>query len=132
MTPAQKEITCVCLRGAENNTMTFPEIVQTLIQADFESYSIDFRRARAIYYLRDGQSVEHPTHESGSVAENFDAAAIREAILEAQKLVPGYSYNGFCKKVMKAGCAGYFVSFTGRRAVYMGRTADIHVEHFPS
>ena len=37
--------------------MTFPEIVQTLMQAGFESYSINFRRARAIYYLRDGQSV---------------------------------------------------------------------------
>jgi uncharacterized protein YbcV (DUF1398 family) len=132
VTPAQNEIAEACLRGAESNTMTFPEIVQTLMQAGFESYSIDFRRARAIYYLRDGQSVEHPTHESGSVAENFDAAAVREAIREAQKLVPGYSYNGFCKKVMQAGCAGYFVSFTGRRVVYMGRTADTHVEYFPS
>lgn len=132
MTPAQKETACACLRGAEDNTMTFPEIVQTLMQAGFESYSIDFRRARAIYYLRDGQSVEHPIYESGSVVENFDAAAVREAIREAQRPVPGYSYNGFCKKVMKAGCAGYFVSFAGRRAVYIGRTADIHVEHFPS
>ncbi|MEI9923413.1 MAG: DUF1398 family protein [Bradyrhizobium sp.] len=132
MTPAQKEIAITCLRGAENNTMNFPEIVQTLMQAGFESYSIDFRRARAIYYLSDGQSVEHPTHESGAVAEHFDVATIREAIREAQKLVSGYSYNGFCKKVMKAGCAGYFVSFTGRRAVYMGRTADTHVEYFPS
>ena len=132
MTPAQKEIANTCLRAAENNTMTFPEIVQTLMQAGFESYSIDFRRARAIYYLRDGQSVEHPTHESGSVMESFDVAAVREAIREAQKLVPGYSYKGFCKKVMKAGCAGYFVSFTGRRAVYIGRTGDTHVEYFPS
>jgi uncharacterized protein YbcV (DUF1398 family) len=132
VTPAQKEVANACLRGAENNTMTFPEIVQTLMEAGFESYSIDFRRACAIYYLRNGQSVEHPTDESGFVAENFDVAAVREAIREAQKLVPGYSYNGFCKKVMKAGCAGYFVSFSGRRAVYMGRTADIHVEYFPS
>jgi uncharacterized protein YbcV (DUF1398 family) len=132
VTPAQKEIAYACLKGAENNTMIFPEIVQKLMQAGFESYSIDFRRARAIYYLHDGQSVEHPTQESGSVAENFDVAAVREAIREAQKLFPGYSYNGFCKKVMKAGCAGYFVSFTGRRAVYVGRTADTHVEYFPS
>jgi uncharacterized protein YbcV (DUF1398 family) len=132
VTPAQKDIANACLRGAENNTMTFPEIVQTLMRAGFESYSIDFRRARAIYYLRDGKSVEHPTHESGSVAENFDVAAVREAIREAQQLVPGYSYNGFCQKVMKAGCAGYVVSFTGRRAVYMGRTADTHVEYFSS
>jgi hypothetical protein len=33
--------------------------------------------------------------------------------------------------VMAAGCAGYQVSFTGRRAVYYGTTAEVHVEHFP-
>jgi hypothetical protein len=32
---------------------------------------------------------------------------------------------------MAAGCAGYIVSFLGRRVVYFGRTAETHVEHFP-
>ena len=50
----------------------------------------------------------------------------------AQTLAPGYTYKGFCAKARAAGCAGYIVSFTGRRAVYFGRTAEIHVEHFPS
>ncbi len=132
MTPIQKTAAESCLLGAENNTMTFPEIVQTLIREGFESYAIDFRRGRAIYYLPDGQSVEYPTHAAVSVAENFDADAIKAAIREAQQLMPGYTYTGFCQKVAKAGCAGYVVSFAGRRAVYMGRTAETHVEHFPS
>jgi uncharacterized protein YbcV (DUF1398 family) len=132
MTPTQENAAKSCLLGAETDTMTFPEIVQTLIQAGFESYAIDFRRCRAIYYLTDGQSVGYPTHQSGPVAERFDTSAIQAAIREAQQLVPDYTYKGFCQKVIKAGCAGYTVSFTGRRAVYMGRTADIHVEHFPS
>jgi hypothetical protein len=34
-----------CLRGAEDHTMTFPQIVGTLMQEGFESYSIDYRRA---------------------------------------------------------------------------------------
>ena len=38
-----------CLRGAEDRTMTFPQIVGTLMQEGFESYSIDYRRAKAIY-----------------------------------------------------------------------------------
>lgn len=38
---------------------------------------------------------------------------------------------GFCRKVAAAGCAGYVVSFPGRRAVYMGRTGETHVETFP-
>ncbi|WP_293780352.1 hypothetical protein [Sphingosinicella sp.] len=32
---------------------------------------------------------------------------------------------------LAAGCAGYIVSFSGRRALYIGRTAEIHVEPFP-
>ncbi len=132
MTPAQENIAKSCLLGAENDDMTFPEIVQALIQAGFESYAIDYRRCRPIYYLPDGQSVEYPTHPSGSVAERFDASAIQAAIRDAQQLAPGYTYKGFCQKVTKAGCAGYIVSFAGRRVVYIGRTADIHVERFPS
>src|SRR5271170_7620827 len=121
-----------CLEGAEGNTMTFPQIVGTLIQEGFESYTIDFRRAVATYYLPDGDSVQLPTHKIDvPVAPTFDAAPIRAAIKEAQQLVPGYTYSGFCKKVAAAGCAGYIVSFSGRRALYIGRTAEIHVEHFP-
>jgi uncharacterized protein YbcV (DUF1398 family) len=132
MTPAQENAAKSCLHGAENNTMTFPKIVQTLMQEGFESYAIDFRRNRAIYYLPDGQSVEYTTHHSASVADRFDVSAIQAAIRDAQQLVPDYTYKGFCQKVVEAGCVGYVVSFAGRRAVYMGRTAEIHVEHFPS
>jgi hypothetical protein len=32
---------------------------------------------------------------------------------------------------MLAGCAGYIVSFSGRRVVYVGRTAEVHTEYFP-
>jgi len=35
-------------------------------------------------------------------------------------------------QVKAAGCAGYLVSFLGRRVVYYGRSAETHVEHFPS
>lgn len=132
MTPAQENAAKTCLVAAEHNTMTFPEIVRTLIEAGFESYAIDYRRGRATYYLPDGQSFEYPTHQSGPVAERFDTSAIQAAIRDAQQLVPDYTYKGFCQKVMKAGCAGYVVSFMGRRAVYMGRTAETHVEPFPS
>jgi hypothetical protein len=38
-----------CLSGAEDNTMTFPEIVGALREAGFESYAVDFRRATAVY-----------------------------------------------------------------------------------
>ncbi|SFK46662.1 DUF1398 domain-containing protein [Methylocapsa palsarum] len=126
------QIAETCLQGAERHTMTFPQIVGALMQEGFESYSIDFRRAKAVYYRPDGESVELGTlRPNAPVAEFFDAASIQAAIREAQQLAPGYTYEGFCRKVMEAGCAGYIVSFSGRRAVYFGRTAETHVEHFP-
>ena len=123
----------VCLDGADSGAMTFPEIVGRLIEAGFESYLIDFRRTSATYYRPDGDSVELPTHKIGvAVAETFDAAALQAAIREAQQLVSGYTYRGFCDKAARAGCAAYLVSFLGRRALYFGRTGETHVEHFPN
>jgi uncharacterized protein YbcV (DUF1398 family) len=126
------EIARTCLDGAESNGMTFPQIVGTLMQAGFESYAIDFRRGSAIYYRPDGDSVVLEAHrEATTIAAALDAGALQSAIKEAQQLVSGYTYRGFCAKAMAAGCAGYIVSFSGRRAVYFGRTAEVHVELFP-
>jgi len=115
-----KAVAETCLNGAENGTMTFPEIVGTLMRNGFEGYAVDFRRAAATYYLSDGDSIELPTHTIDTpVAPAFDVASIKSAIKEAQQLVPGYTYAGFCSKVTKAGRAGYMVSLSGRRALYL-------------
>jgi uncharacterized protein YbcV (DUF1398 family) len=129
----KKSVAQACLDGAERNTMTFPQIVAALMREGFESYAVDFRRAVATYYLPDGNSVELTMHKVDvPVAASFDPEPIQSAIKEAQQLVPGYTYEGFCRKVAAAGCAGYMVSFPGRRALYVGRTAETHVEHFPA
>jgi len=127
-----KEVARSCLEGAESGAMTFPEIVAALMEAGFDGYAVDLRRAVAAYYLPHGEAVElaaAPTPEP--VAKSFDAAVVREAIREAQTLAPGYSYRGFCAKVAAAGCAGYVVSFPGRRVLYYGRSAETHTEFFP-
>ena len=121
-----------CLRGAEDDTMTFPEIVRTLAEAGFEGYAVDFRALTATYYLRDGASAVLAIRAAAAVSAGFDVAPIQAAIREAQALAPGYSYERFCRKVAAAGCAGYMVSFSGRRALYYGRTGEIHVELFPN
>lgn len=127
-----KAIAHKCLEGAESNSMTFPQIVSTLMEAGFEGYFVDFRRGMVAYYLPSGESVDLSGAKSpGPVAAEFSAAVVREAIREAQSLVPGYTYKGFVAKVAAAGCAGYIVSFPGRRVLYFGRTAETHVEHFP-
>jgi uncharacterized protein YbcV (DUF1398 family) len=129
----RKSVAKACLEGAENNTITFPEAIGTLMQEGFEGYAVDFRRSRATYYMPDGDSVEVPMHKIDiPIAPAFDAARIQAAIKEAQQLVSGYTYPGFCRKIASAGCAGYQVSFSGRRALYFGRTAETHVERFPN
>jgi uncharacterized protein YbcV (DUF1398 family) len=133
MNDHQKAIALSCLARAEANTITFPEIFGALMEAGFESYAVDFRRATATYYLADGESIDLPGQRvAAPVAPAFDAARLQEAIREAQQLVPGYSYKGFCEKAASAGCAGYIVSFPGHRALYIGRTAETHVEYFPN
>jgi uncharacterized protein YbcV (DUF1398 family) len=129
----KKTLAETCLRGAETNSMAFPQIVRALMEAGFESYAIDFRRSTAIYYSPDGDSIEFSTHTiETAIASNFDSRGIQLAIRDAQQQVPGYTYQSFCNKVAAAGCAGYFVSFSGRRALYVGRTGETHVEHFPN
>ncbi|KSB87840.1 hypothetical protein AS593_05055 [Caulobacter vibrioides] len=121
-----------CLDGAETGAMTFSQIVGALIEGGFESYVVDYRRATATYFLPGGESVELAAHAVAiPVAAALNAEALKAAIGEAQALVPGYTYAGFCAKAKAAGCAGYVVSFSGRRAVYFGRDGAVHTELFP-
>lgn len=121
-----------CLAAAHDGSLSFPEIVGTLIEAGFEGYIVDYRRNTTAYYLPDGDSVllEMPRHEGGVAAE-FNAAGVEACVREAQANAPGYTYAGFCRKAKAQGCAGYIVSFLGRRVVYFGRSAETHVELFP-
>lgn len=132
MNDALKLIAEKCMNAAYSGTMSFPEIIGTLIQNGFESYHVDYLRGTTTYYQTEGGNIELPLlHHEGLVASTFNTTSIQAAIKEAQLQIEGYSYKGFCEKIMKAGCAGYIVSFLGKRVVYFGRTADMHVEHFP-
>jgi uncharacterized protein YbcV (DUF1398 family) len=127
-----QDVARATLEKSESGAMTFPESVQMLMEAGFDGYAVDFRRSTRTYYMPDGESVELQTARTpAAVAERFDAAVIKEAIREAQALVPGYTYKSFCAKVAGAGCAGYLVSLAGKRVLYHGRTGETHTEYFP-
>jgi len=84
MDDRQKQVAEKCLHGAEDNSMTFPQMVGTLMNEGFESYAIDYRRANATYYRPDGDSIQLSTHRHAvPVAEAFDTESIRAAIREA-------------------------------------------------
>jgi uncharacterized protein YbcV (DUF1398 family) len=132
MNATWQDVARATLEGSESGTMTFPESVRILTDAGFDGYAVDFRRATRAYYRPDGEAIELETARTPSpVAERFDPASIKEALREAQALVPGYTYEGFCAKVAAAGCAGYLVSLTGKRVLYYGRSGETHTEHFP-
>lgn len=121
-----------CLNAAYDQTMAFPDIVGTLIKSGFEGYTVDYRRNTTTYFLPDGDNVVLENRLSeGAVAGQFDQSGIAGQVKWAQANPPEYSYAAFCKNMKALGCAGYMVSFTGRRVLYFGRTAEAHVEHFP-
>ncbi|MDE8651010.1 DUF1398 domain-containing protein [Novosphingobium album (ex Liu et al. 2023)] len=121
-----------CLDAAHDGSLSFPEIIGQLVGAGFEGYTVDYRRNSQTFYLPDGGNVELAMPRSAStVAAVFDIARVESHVRWAQANEADYSYAAFCEKVKVAGCAGYLVSFLGRRVVYFGRTAETHVELFP-
>lgn len=127
-----KDVARATLKGSESGTTTFPQNVRDLMEAGFDGYAVDFRRSIRTYYMPDGEVLELETERTTApVAEQFDAAVIKEALREAQAQVPGYTYKGFCAKVAGAGCAGYMVSLPGKRVLYYGRGGVTYTEYFP-
>jgi uncharacterized protein YbcV (DUF1398 family) len=121
-----------CLKAAHDGSLSFPEIVGRLIAAGFEGYTVDYRRDSQTFYLPDGDStvLAMPAH-AGAIGAAFDANEIERLVRWAQSGADDYSYQAFSAEAKTAGCAGYIVSFLGRRVVYFGRTAETHVEVFP-
>lgn len=121
-----------CLRAAHEGTLSFPEIAARLTAAGFEGYLVDYRRNVQTFYLPDGDSIAFDMAPlAGPIAQRFDAREVGRLVAWAQSDSKDYSYVAFCNDVKAAGCAAYLVSFLGRRVVYLGRTAETHVEHFP-
>lgn len=121
-----------CLAAAHDGSLSFPKIIGALAGAGFEGYAVDYRRGSQTYYLPDGDAIDLDMAPSpGPIGAAFDSGSIEALVRWAQANADDYSYVAFCERVKAAGCAGYLVSFPGRRVVYYGRTAETHVEHFP-
>lgn len=132
MDSQHRAIAQTCLDAAYDRTMAFPEIVDTLIASGFEGYAVDYRGHTTTYYRPEGDAVvlaNRPSPEP--VAERFDQAGVAAQVRWAQANPPDYAYAAFSRNVKAFGCAGYIVSFPGRRVVYYGRTAETHLEMFP-
>lgn len=130
MQAAHAEVIEQCAKGSVTGKLTFPEIVGKLMAINVERYHADYSRHEITYYFPDGESlvvaVPHPAHDT---ATEFSAADVAAAVRQSQQ--NEHTYLDFIRKTMAAGCVGYFVQLTGRKAIYFGRTGESHVEHFP-
>ncbi len=133
MNSNQQTVAQDCLDGAYRNTLSFPASVQTLIAAGFDGYQVDYRANTRTYYLPTGETLTLTNpHPADPVTAPFQQAEITAAIRWAQAGAADYTYAGFNQRVTASGCAGYLVSFLGRRILYYGRTGETHVEMLPA
>lgn len=120
-----------CARGALTGELDFPDIVARLTQIGVERYHADYSRQEITYYFPNGDSLPVATpHLDQTIAAEFSSSAVAVAVRQSQR--NDHSYRDFVRKTMAAGCVGYFVQITGRRAVYFGRNGDSHTEYFPA
>lgn len=124
-----KDVVREMSKASDEERITFPEVVQALMEVGIERYHADLVAARKTYYLPNGDLEETPVHKTGGVASKFSAEGVEKAVRAIQQ--KKIAYHEFCRQIADAGCVGYFVSLAGRRAVYYGRTGDEHVEWFP-
>jgi uncharacterized protein YbcV (DUF1398 family) len=119
------------LEGSEAGRLTFPEVVQMLLGAGVESYCADLMQGTDTFYVPNGEThVEKMKLARGKIAESFSQDGLIAAIRTVQK--DEIRYPEFLRRIMAAGVAAYRVFLTGKRAVYIGRKGEIHIEEFPA
>ncbi|SFI46997.1 DUF1398 domain-containing protein [Planctomicrobium piriforme] len=119
-----------CTRAALTGEMNFPDIVGRLSEIGVERYHADYSRQEITYYLQNGDSLVVPSpHAESPTGDDFDAKAVASAVRQSQQ--GEHTYPDFVRKTRAAGCVGYFVQITGRKAIYFGRNGDTHIELFP-
>jgi uncharacterized protein YbcV (DUF1398 family) len=118
------------LHDSEAGTVTFPQVVATLVAANCEGYYKDLANRTVTYYLADGATHTEPLAlPTPPIPQDFDEAGVIAAIRAAQR--DEVRYPEFIIRAVQAGTAAYRVHITGMRVVYIGRKGDLHVEHFP-
>ncbi|QEH36574.1 hypothetical protein OJF2_51580 [Aquisphaera giovannonii] len=120
-----------CLAAAFAGRMTFPETVGRMMEAGVERYDADLTRLEKMHYGLDASThlEPMPLAEAPVVPVEFTAAGVQAAIQAIRDRQ--IEYPEFLRRVMAAGTASYSVYLNGRKAIYIGRNGDFHVEPFP-
>jgi uncharacterized protein YbcV (DUF1398 family) len=116
--------------ATQQGKLTFPQVVQGLLEAGVESYFVDFAAKQKTHYLMDGTTYTAPMIlDPGPIAAEFNGAGLVAAIRGAQ--ADTVRYPEFVNRSTAAGVIGYWAFLTGKRVIYFGRKGDQHIEEFP-
>lgn len=122
--------------GSIAETVNFPTVVGKLIDIGAEGYRCDLYRREKTYYMPDGRTHVEPEPEldpaefnGARIAREFSEEQIKSALKAVQ--TGSITYVEFLRRIMKAGCVGYQVCISGKRALYFGRAGEVYVETFP-
>jgi uncharacterized protein YbcV (DUF1398 family) len=122
-----KDVVREMTRASDEERISFPDVVEALMQAGVERYHADLLAGTKTWYMPDG-SFEITHGRALQAAKDFMGEGVQEAVHAIQQGEIGY--RAFCARIADAGCVGYFVSLAGQRAVYYGRTLAAHVQWF--
>lgn len=127
----KSEIVAEAARATLDGSIPFPEVVRRLIETGVEYYHVDYVALQKTFYSASGEIVKTPINYEGlpSVSADFNAVALRAAILDSQQ--NGQHYRDFTARAMRAGVQGYIAFLRGQRVIYWGRGGDQHIEWFP-
>lgn len=128
-----QEVTAVmheCARRSDHGEISFPEVVRKLTQAGVERYHTDLCCQEHVFYMPNGEThVEPMDLPNWPMAQDFNDTWISLALEAVQS--SEIQYMEFLRRIMLAGCVGYFVLLAGHKVEYFGRKGEIHIEPFP-
>ncbi|HUX27874.1 MAG TPA: hypothetical protein VMV39_03765 [Terracidiphilus sp.] len=120
-----------CARLSEQGKISFSEVVRKLTQAGVERYHTDLCCEEHVFYMPNGETHAEPLGLlTEPIAAEFSDAGVEAAVRAIQR--GEIQYMEFLRRIMQAGCVGYFVLLAGRQTQYFGRKGEMHVEKFPA
>lgn len=120
-----------CARLSDQGKISFPEVVRKLIRVGVERYHTDLCIQEHVFYMPSGEThVETMDLPGWPIGTEFHEQWMQLAIHAIQN--GEILYLEFLRRIMLAGCVGYFVLLTGHKVQYFGRKGEIHTEPLPA
>ncbi|MCE2950575.1 MAG: hypothetical protein ACK50V_06405 [Alphaproteobacteria bacterium] len=114
-----------------NKELSFPQLIDRLMKAGAERYTVDFAAKLIHYYGQENEYFSYciESENFGLPASAFCEESIRNAIEAAQAQL--IDYETFAERVIAGGTAQYQIFFKERKQLYLGREGSVYACPFP-